>query len=81
MSKYVAKIMRLEDFDQIRASGCMFARKFSMETDRALVDRMTELAGGAPGVHIYTMNNADVAKQVYAGIRTALGMQEACEES
>ena len=29
--------------------GCMFARKFSMETDRAIVDRMTELAGGAPG--------------------------------
>ena len=35
------------------------------------------LAGGAPGVHIYTMNNADVAKQVYAGIRTALGREEA----
>ena len=39
---------RLEDFDQIRASGCMFARKFSMDANRALVDRMTELAGGAP---------------------------------
>ena len=39
---------RLEDFDAIRASGCLFARKFSMSTDRALVERMTGLAGGLP---------------------------------
>ncbi|MBC5582225.1 methylenetetrahydrofolate reductase [Anaerofilum sp. BX8] len=34
------------------------------------------LAGGAPGVHIYTMNNADVARQVYQGIRGALDREE-----
>lgn len=34
------------------------------------------LAGGAPGVHIYTMNNADVARQVYEGIKGALGRGE-----
>jgi len=34
------------------------------------------LAGGAPGIHLYTMNNADVARQVYAGIRGALGRED-----
>ena len=34
------------------------------------------LAGGAPGVHLYTMNNADVARRVYQGIRGALGREE-----
>ncbi|HIV86878.1 MAG TPA: methylenetetrahydrofolate reductase [NAD(P)H] [Candidatus Pygmaiobacter gallistercoris] len=34
------------------------------------------LAGGAPGIHIYTMNNPDVAKRVYEGIRDALGREE-----
>ena len=30
------------------------------------------IAGGADGIHLYAMNNADVAEKIYSGIRDLL---------
>lgn len=37
------KTLRMEDYDKIIGSNCVFARKFNMDVDREIVDKITKL--------------------------------------
>ncbi len=69
--RYILK--RLRDFGDDRTA----IRKFGTEVTTLLCDDL--LKGGAPGLHIYTMNQADAAEEIWANldlsekIRTASG--------